>query len=179
MGGRRPIQSALLILGNEGDGGRRLTIRNNVFEDISGKKWEGRGFFLKPTTWDGVVIENNTVIQDGAITIAYGDPIRGMIFRNNIVFNNEYSFFGDGVGPGKPAIAKYFPGSIITNNAIVGGDVREYGAGNAYPRSVGEIGFTNPGKSDYRLRSDSPYLKKGFGGNQIGANLDPSTVGGR
>lgn len=171
--------SAITIQGNEGNGGRRLTIRNNVFEDIASKKWEGRGYFLKPTTWDGLVIENNTVIHDGAITIAWGDPIRQMVFRNNIVFQNEYGFFGDGSGPGKPAIAKYFPGSIITNNVIVGGDIREYGGGNTYPKSIGEIGFTETGKSDYRLRSDSPYLRKGFGGNQIGANLDPKTVGGR
>ncbi len=171
--------SAITILGSEGNGGRRLIIRNNVFEDINGKKWEGRGFFLKPTTWDDLLIENNTVIHDGAITIAFGDPIHKMVFRNNIVFQNEYGFFGDGAGTGKPAIAKYFPGSIITNNAIIGGDSREYGDGNAYPRSVGQIGFANPGKSDYRLRSDSPYLKAGFGGSQIGANLDPATVGGR
>lgn len=171
--------SAITILGSEGNGGRRLTIRNNVFEDINGKKWEGRGFFLKPTTWDGVMIENNTVINDGAITIAFGDPIRQMVFRNNIVFQNEYGFFGDGAGPGRPAIAKYFPGASITNNAIVGGDSKEYGPGNVYPAGISQIGFVDPSASDYRLRSNSPFRTKGFGGKQIGADLDPKTVGGR
>ena len=175
----RGSASAITILGSEGHGGRRLTIRNNVFEDIDGKKWEGRGFFIKPTTWDNLVIENNTVIHDGAVTIAFGDPIHGMVFRNNIVFHNVYGFFGDGVGPGKPALAKYFPQAIITNNVIVGGDARDYGAANLYPTSSNQIGFADPGKSDYRLRSDSPFMKKGSDGKQIGANLDPATVGGR
>jgi hypothetical protein len=156
-----------------------LTIRNNVFEDVDSKKWDGRGFFLKPTTWDNLIIENNTVIHDGSITLAYGDPIRGMIFRNNIVFNNAYGFFGDGVGPGKAALSKYFPGALITNNAIVGGDPSDYGGSNFYPRSASQIGFTDARNGDYRLRGDSPYLKKGVNGNQIGANLDPKTVGGK
>ncbi len=37
----------------------------------------------------------------------------------------------------------------------------------------------NAEKGDYRLTADNPFLKKGFEGKPIGANLDPSTVGGR
>lgn len=166
--------SAMTIAGGEAGGGRRVTIRNNVFEDITSKKWDGRGFFLKPSSWDGLVIENNTVIHDGSITIAYGGPIKGFVFRNNIVFNNDYGFFGDGTGVGKPALAKYFAGGIISNNVIIGGDERDYGKLNFYPRSINDIGFANPAANDYRLRGDSQYLKRG-----IGANLDPKTVGGK
>ena len=175
----RGSSSAVNIFGGEGKGGRNLTIRNNVFEDISAARYGGRGYFIKSTTFDNVVIENNTVIHDGSITVAYGDAIKGFIFRNNIVFNNEYGFFGDDVGVGRPAIARYFPQSVITNNIIVGGSASVYGENNFYPRSIGQIGFTDVGKSDYRLRVDSAFLKKGFNGNQIGANLDPKTVGGR
>lgn len=173
----RGAGSAVNIFGGEARGGRRLTIRNNVFEDVNSKKWGGRGFFLKSTTWDDLVIENNTVIHDGSITLAYGDPIRGMVFRNNIVFNNEYGFFGDGVGSGRAALNKYFPGFLIASNVIVGGSSADYGSVNSYPSNAAQIGFAGGG--DYRLRGDSRYIKKGADGNSIGANLDPRTVGGK
>lgn len=175
----RGTGSAITVFGDEGKGGRRLTIRNNVFEDVAIKKWDGRGYFLKPTTWDTLIVENNTVIHEGSITIAYGKPVTNFVFRNNIVFQNDYGFFGDGIGDSRVAIKKYFPGAVITNNIIIGGAAADYGTGNFYPSSVRQIGFLNPEKSDYRLRPDSPFLKKGFGGGQIGANLDPSTVGGK
>jgi hypothetical protein len=171
--------SAVTVLGNEARGGRRLTIRNNVFEDINTKHWGGRGYFLKPGTWDGLVVENNTVIHDGSITIAFDQPIRGFVFRNNIVFQNTYGFFGDGEGGGRRAINKYFPRSVISNNAIVGGSASDYGTVNFYPVSPSQIGFANVSAGDYRLRSDSWFLRKGSDGKPIGANLDPTTVGGR
>ena len=173
----RGAGSAVNIFGGEAGGGRRLTIRNNVFEDVNSTKWGGRGFFLKPTTWDGLVIENNTVIHNGSITIAYGGPLNGFVFRNNIVFNNEYGFFGDGVGSGRVALDKYFPGFHIAGNVIVGGSSSDYGSSNSYPSNAGQVGFS--GNGDYRLRGDSRYIKKGANGVSIGANLDPRTVGGK
>ncbi len=175
----RGAGSAVNIYGGEAGGARRMTIRNNIFEDIDSKKWGGRGFFLKSTTWDGLIVENNTVIQDGSITIAYGRPVTGFIFRNNIVFNNEYGFFGDSVGVGRVAIVKYFPEAVITNNVIVGGDPSEYGGSNYYPRSAKQIGFANASAGDYRFSPDSSYAKKGYNGKQVGADLDPKTVGGK
>lgn len=156
----RGAGSAVNIFGGEARGGRRLTIRNNLFEDIDSKKWGGRGFFLKLTTWDDLVIENNTVVHDGSITLAYGDAVRGLVFRKNIVFNNEYGFFGDGVGSGRPALYKYLPGALIAGNAIVGGRSSDYGSGNLYPSSVG-------------------LIRKGADGKPIGADLDPRSVGGK
>lgn len=164
--------SAVNVFGGEARGGRRLTIRNNIFEDINAKKWGGRGFFLKSTTWDGLVVENNTVIHDGSITIAYGQPVQGFVFRNNIVFNNEYGFFGDGIGSGRAALTKYFPGVTIAGNVIIGGTSSDYGGGNHYPSGAGQIGFAGGG--DYRLRSDSKYARNG-----AGADLDPRSVGGK
>ena len=107
----RSSGSALNIFGGEGKGGRNLIIRNNLFTDISAKKYDGRGFFIKSTTFDNVVIENNTVIHDGSIAIAYGEPVTNFVFRNNIVFNNEYGFFGDGGTLGKATLNKFFPQS--------------------------------------------------------------------
>ncbi len=171
--------SAVNIFGGEGKGGRNLTIRNNRFEDISREKYGGRGFFMMSTTFDNVVIENNTVFQDGAIGISYGEPVTKFVFRNNIVFQNEYGFFGDGGTVGKATFIKYFPQSVVTNNIIIGGDAVNYGKSNFFPTSVMQIGFADLSKNDYRLSANSPYLTRGFDGKQIGANLDPKTVGGK
>ncbi len=175
----RSSGSAINIFGGEGKGGRNLTIRNNMFEDISKEKYEGRGFFMMSTTFDNIVIENNTAFHDGAIGISYGEPVTKFVFRNNIVFQNEYGFFGDGGTIGKATFNKYFPQSIVTNNIIIGGDAATYGKSNFFPTSVMQIGFADPGKNDYRLSANSPYLTRGFDGKQIGANLDPKTVGGK
>jgi Right handed beta helix region len=175
----RGSSSAVNIFGGEGKGGRNLLIRNNVFEDITSKKYEGRGFFIKSTTFDNVTIENNTVIQDGSIALAYGEPVTRFVFRNNIVFQNEYGFFGDGIGVGRVAIAKHFPQAVISNNIIIGGDVATYGRNNILPPTIAAVSFINQSKNDYRLPPNSPFLTKGYEGKQIGANLDPQTVGGK
>ena len=175
----RSSGSAINIFGGEGKGGRNLIIRNNLFTDISAKKYDGRGFFIKSTTFDNVVIENNTVIHDGSIAIAYGEPVTNFVFRNNIVFNNEYGFFGDGGTLGKATLNKFFPKAVVTNNIIIGGDARDFGRNNLYPASIKQLDFPNAEKDDYRLTADNSFLKKGYEGKAIGANLDPATVGGK
>jgi len=170
----RGTGSAVNVFGGEARGGRRMTIRNNVFEDVSEKNWGGNGYFLKSCCWDTLIIENNTAIHDGNITVAWGNAVKGFIFRNNIVIHNEYGIFGDGTGVGHAPIAKFYPGSTIVNNILVGGDERDYPRPNFFPRSINDIGFANPSANDYRLLGDSQYLKR-----NIGANLDPKTVGGK
>jgi hypothetical protein len=167
----RGTSSGISIYGPEGSGGKRLSIRNNIFDDINTKKWEGDGFFIKSTSWNDVKIENNTIIQDGNIASAYDNPINRFVFRNNIIFNNEYGFKGDGFAPGKSSLDKFFPNSIVTNNIIIGGESSNYGNFNFYPKSLNEIGFVNLNGKDFRLRTDSQFFKKGADGKTIGANL--------
>lgn len=173
----RGAGGALNIQGQEAKGGRRLTIRNNIFDDINGEKWGGSGQFLIATTWEGLVIENNTIVTSGAITKAYGSPVHGFIFRHNIVPQNEYGFHGDGESPGQGALDVYFPGSIVTHNAIIGGEASRLKERNRYPVSLKELKFAGLENGDYRLRPDSPLRRAGQGGADIGANLDPQTVG--
>lgn len=167
------------IFGGEGSGGHRLTIRNNLFEDIDGQKWNSAGHFIKSSEWDGLTIENNTIVQTGNIANAYGKPIKNFIFRNNIVFENEYGIKGDGMGSGQEVIDKLFSGGTVSNNIIVGAKSSLYREKNFFLDSLRQIGFVNFEKGDFRLRSDSPYLKNGFDGKRIGADLDPNSVGGR
>lgn len=160
----RGSASAVSVYGAEGGGGHRLTIRNNLFADIDGQKWGGAGIFLKATAWNGLVIENNTAIQTANITNAYGDPVKNFVFRNNIIFQNEYGFAGDATAPGQKTIDKFFPNGDVSGNVIVGGNATTYRGKNFYPTSIKQIGFTNAEAGDYRLRSDSPYAGKGSNG---------------
>jgi hypothetical protein len=174
----RSSGSAINVYGGEGDGGRRMTIRNNLFYDIDAKKYDGRGLFFKISDWDGLIVENNTVIHTGSITIAYGKPTTNFVFRNNIVFQNEYGFFGDGGTLGKSTLAKYFSGATLEKNIIVGGSSGDYGSRNYYPSSIRQIGFIDPNSNNYNLKAGSPYLKRGVGNKAIGAVLDVRQVGG-
>ena len=169
--------SGISVYGAEGSGGHNLIIRNNFFEDINGQKWNGSGFFMKSADWDGLTIENNTIINTGNITNAYG-PVKKFIFRNNIIFDKDYGFKGDATPSGQQTIDKFFPDGTVTSNIIIGGNSSLYREKNFFLNSIAQVGFVNAEKGDYRLRSDSPYLNKGFGGKQVGANLDLSLVGG-
>jgi hypothetical protein len=175
----RSSANGISVYGAEGAGGHRLTIRNNIFADIDGRKWNGGGFFMKATAWNGLVIENNTILQTGNIASAYDEPIRGFVFRNNIVFENEYGFKGDGTASGKATLDKYFPGGDVSFNAFIGGSPASYGGKNLYPNTVRQLGFINYEAQDFRLRPDSPLRGKGFQGKNIGADFDQKTVGGK
>jgi hypothetical protein len=143
-----------------------------LFADITGAKWNGAGNFMKSTAWDGLIIENNTIVQSGNIASAYGAPVKNFIFRNNIVFENEYGIKGDSIGSGQEAIIKFFSNGTVEGNIIIGGKATLYREKNFYLTSIKQIGFINAEAGDYRLQSASPYLNKGFGGKQIGANLN-------
>jgi hypothetical protein len=162
---------AVNVLGEEGGGGHRLTIRNNLFANINGHDWNGAGHFLKSSDWDGLTIQNNTIIQTGSITSAYGKPVTDFVFRDNIVFNNEYGFFGDNLGSGSKAIDTYFPNSSISNNVIIGGDPSQYRGKNFTVNSSDKVGFVDAVNGNFRLRGESPYINKGSGGKPIGANI--------
>jgi hypothetical protein len=162
----RGSAAAVSVWGGEGGGGKRLTIRNNLFADIDGQKWGGRGQFLKVSEWDGLTIENNTIINTGNITSAYGKQIIGFIFRNNIVLNNEYGMIGDDASPGSETRMMYFPMSKMVKNIIVGGNRKLYGPDNYYETSLRQIGFVD--RQDFQLSASSPYRLRGFGGGPIG-----------
>jgi len=170
--------NALSVNGSEEKGGHRLTLRNNIFDDIDGAKWNGQGFFMKSADWNGLIIENNTIIQTGSITNAYG-AVRGFVFRNNVLYEGEYGFKGDGTAPGKQTIDRFFPGGDVSFNAIIGGDGALYRGKNMYPSSLRQLGFVNFEARDFTLRADSPLRGKGFQGKNIGADLDIKTVGGK
>jgi hypothetical protein len=168
----RGAAGALNLYGSEGQGGHRLTVRNNLFDDINGSKWGGDGQFMTATQWDGLVVAHNTILTTGNITKAYGEPVAGFVFRDNVVPQNAYGFIGSDHAPGADSLNVYFPGAVVSHNAIIGGDARDYKARNTFPASFKQIKFVNMEGGDYRLRADSPLKNAASDGTDIGANLD-------
>jgi hypothetical protein len=142
---------------------RGIVIRNNLFTDISHVNWGGAGIFVQMGDEPADVhIEHNTVLQTGNIITVYGGtaaaprPATGFRFASNIVNHNNYGIFGNNKGTGNPAIAAYFPQSVIVGNAMAGGNANLYPAGNVFPTVANLMAqFENPAADDYRLISGS------------------------
>lgn len=173
----RGSANAINVFGGEGSGGHRLKISNNQFEDINGEKWGSAGYFMKLTDWNGLIIENNTILQSGSIISAYGQPVKDFVLRNNIVFENEYGIKGDNTGSGQATIDKYLPNGTVACNLIIGRKNSLYAEENIFTESIGQVGFADREKGNYRLKSDSAYFKKPCGGRRFGADIDSGTVG--
>src|SRR5262245_35545289 len=133
---------------------KRIVIRNNLWEDIGGDRWGGKGilFQMLEGTSD-VTIERNTGLQTGYVLFAVGQPHKSFTFRNNIAPHNEYGIFGNSVGVGTRALEVYFPDAIVTGNVLAGGDGGQYPAGNVFPDSLESVPFIDRKAGDYRLTS--------------------------
>jgi hypothetical protein len=92
-----------------------------------------------------------------------------------LVFHNEYGFHGEARSPGQDSLDFFFPNSVVSNNAMIGGDASIYRGRNMYPGTIKQLKLLNPEGGDFRPRPDSPLKGAGTGGADIGANLDPRT----
>jgi Right handed beta helix region len=169
--------SGINILGIDDNGAsqqaKRILIRNNVFEDIGASIFGGGGSLLQVlNSAANVTFDHNTAFQTGNIIMADQASDPGFVFTNNITPNNAYGVFGSGAGSGLAALNAYFPGSVFSANAIIGGSSSLYPAGNFFPRSMTDVGFANPAGGDYRLAVASPYHHAATDGTDIGANID-------
>ena len=153
--------------------GRRIRIRNNLFEDVDGERWGGEGTFLKVgARASEVVVEHNTILHSGSVSKSWGEAMAGYVFRNNVMAHNEYGVFGDGVGYGSLALSTYFPGYVFEKNVIAGANPNNYPAGNFYPARIDDARFVDRAGSNYRLAADSPYKGAGTDGKDIGCDFD-------
>ena len=130
----------------------RILIRNNLWEDIGGERWGGKGilFQMLDETSD-VKIERNTGLQKGTTLFSLGPAHRRFAFMNNLAPHNEYGIFANGVGVGTDALEALFPGSVVTGNVLAGGDEDRYPEGNVFPKSMDAVPFRDRAKGDYRL----------------------------
>src|SRR5205085_4734146 len=158
--------------------GANMTIRNNLFEDINGPAYGGRGAFLMFTSSVNLDVEHNTVFQTGFMGIAYFSdfPVQGrgtghgftndgFVFSNNIVWKNDYGFFGDGLGEGTMALNTYAPTGQFARNVIVcPWTPTNYPADNFFAADASAIGFPGYGSGDYHLAASRPYAGRATDG---------------
>ncbi|HEV2765206.1 MAG TPA: hypothetical protein VGV38_19645 [Pyrinomonadaceae bacterium] len=150
-----------------------LSVVNNLFEDLDGGRWGGRGTFLQVTGASRVEVARNTVFQTNHVILAYGEPTTGFVFRDNIAPHNDYGVFGDAVGMGLAALARYFPGAVFSGNLLVAvpGHVT-YPPRNFSPPTLQAIGFQDLSGRDYRLGPASPYKRRASDGRDPGCDMD-------
>ena len=149
-----------------------ITVRNNLFDKISGATYGGSGVFLLLVGSYDITVDHNTIINDGAITLwpdSYQTP--RLVFTNNVLIDNQYAIKGAGGTPGKGTIAKFFPSSQFFGGIYIGSDPALYPAGNFYPPSISAVGFVNFGAGDYRLGSGSIYRGGATDGKDPGCDF--------
>lgn len=175
----RSVTSGINLLGRDDNHpsgtARRIRIVNNLFLRVGDPPFgtgEGDGRFLQLLEESAdVVVEQNTIMQTGHITLAEGRAHRGFVFRNNIVRHNQYGIFGSGRAPGLDTLGRYMPGAVVSGNLFIGGDSSSYPRDNHFVRSIDEVGFRNPASGDFTLLPASAYRRRGANGRDIGADL--------
>jgi hypothetical protein len=170
----RHSASAMQILGKDYNAPSqqtaRITIQNNLFEDISGGVYGGSGHFLQLT--DGaadITFDHNTIFQVGNIMAADANTNVNFRMTNNIMLHNAY-----GVHVDNDAFATAFPNWIFTGNVIIGGAsyASRYPIGNFYPAQQTDVGYVNFAGGNYRLATSSQFKSRGTDGKDIGCNID-------
>ncbi|MDQ3486242.1 MAG: hypothetical protein M3468_00745 [Acidobacteriota bacterium] len=158
---------------------RAIHIVDNLLYGIDSRIWGGTGAFL--LIGDGpsdIVVEHNTVRQNGNIIMAYGgskqDPlqIRGFHFRDNLVSHNLYGVHGADRAPGGDTLQAFFPGSVFQNNGIAGGESNGYPAGNAFvDEQEFERQFIDAARGDFRLKAGSRFKGAASDRKDLGADF--------
>jgi len=150
---------------------RRIDIQNNLFVDVGGRWGSGRLFQLLDGASD-VRIGHNTALQTD--TVLWGGeraPHQRFVFENNVVLHNRYGVIGNGTGPGRPSLDRYFPHAVVKRNVFIGGPAASYPGDNFFPSSIDSVGFVDRQHGDYRLAASSRYRRAATDGRDPGADI--------
>jgi hypothetical protein len=172
----RHVAAAIAILGSDYNAPSQqtnaITIRNNLFEDVSSARYGGNGWFLLTLGAANITADHNTIFSDGTSDLyADGPPSPGFVFTNNIMPNNAWAIMGNSASQGNGTIAAFFPGSQFLGSVIAGADPATYPGGNFYPANLDAVGFINLAGGNYRLSASSPYVRSATDGTDVGANI--------
>jgi len=157
---------------------KRILIRDNLFDDISGVRWGGFGRFITYLGFAGasvdVTIEHNTAFHEENILLADGIAHTGFIYRNNITPRPaaSFGFIGSDTAEGVPTLTAFFPVAVFQGNVLAGADSAIYPAANFFPSSLDEVDFVDRLGGDYRLAATSPFKNAATDGTDVGADID-------
>jgi uncharacterized protein (TIGR03437 family) len=150
-----------------------LVFANNLFEEVDGAKWGGRGTFLMVTGAAGVEAAHNTVVGlTGSVVTAYGERTAGLVLRDNLTPHGEYGIFGAGQSSGNSTLSAYFPSAFVARNLIAGANSERYPSNNFYPASWGEVQFVDAAGGNYRLVPNNVYANAGTDGKDVGCDFN-------
>jgi hypothetical protein len=149
-----------------------VVIRNNLFENVSSRSCGGNGRLLLINGGSQIVIDHNTVINDGSSTVyADANATPGFVFTNNVMFDNEWGIMGGNTGEGKSTISRYFPSGDFRGNVIRSTSAWLYPSGNFFPATTADVGFADFAGGDYRLLPTSLYAGAATDGTNVGVNF--------
>jgi len=173
----RHVASVFNILGWDNNSPARqtnhITIRNNVFEDVSSSKWGGNGRLMLISQAPFVTVDHNTAFNSDSAIYAYNGPSDSFVYTNNIQNTAYYGIIGDAAGEGIGTINMYFGGSTFAGNVFVSCKLRgSYPALNAFSTTYTDVGFANLAAGDYHLASTSLHKSQGTDGKDPGADID-------
>jgi hypothetical protein len=152
---------------------RRLLIANNLVYDIDARYASGNGRFVQIGNQPrDIVVEKNTVLQTGSAIHAYGKPIEGFVFRDNMLRHNTYGVIGDSNATGNASLHAYFPGVRFDRNVLAGGKASSYPSENYFPTvQEYEASFMNLADENFALVPDTSLRSSASDGGPLGADV--------
>ncbi len=156
---------------------RRITIAQNIFDDISASAWGGSGRWIQIGNGPSdLTIDHNTVLHDGQAIYVYGGSygaemtVANLRFTNNLLKHNTYGIMGNARAYGTDTLTAYFPGALVQRNTFAGGSAARYPAGNEFPTVAFWQGqFVDVTASNFALIASSSYRASGTDGLDLGA----------
>jgi hypothetical protein len=150
-----------------------IVIRNNLFSQPKPVP-NVAAAFVQLVGGHDVTVEHNTIVQPGSPVV--GDqPTQNFVFRNNVVANYQYGMqctMGGG-------LSACWPNLVMNGNVVIdtrwnkadGSLANIYPAGNYYPASPANVGFTDLANDNYGLSAASPYKYLATDGTDPGVDM--------
>jgi hypothetical protein len=148
-----------------------ITVRNNLFDNVSASAYGGSGVFLLLVGGSDVTVDHNTIINEGTALLPDTYTTPGLTFTNNVLIDHGYAIKGAGATAGSGTIAKYFPGGQFFGGIYIGANPASYPTANFYPATIGAVSFVNFSGGDYRLSSASIYRNGATDGKDPGCDF--------